>query len=659
MGCTLTLGSAPPPPEHDTTARDAVADGLDRANDYAKEAFQDANSFLGTMQVAAVNLTSGYVAVNPDLGTIDTAITGYRAPSVPAVPANFGVSVMPVPSEPTLTSISVPTFGNAPEFTAQSPVVDLAIAPPAALTATVPLAPTLPAVIIPAAPDVVLPDVPNLLGINVPVTPLLNLPAFVVVKPDSPLAADYIFSFAESTYTSSLLTDLRARLLEWANGASTGLAPAVEQAIWDRGRSRENTLTGRKIKESIRAYASRGFTKPPGALSLEISDALQTTQDALSGLSRDVMIKQADLEQSNRRFAFEQAWRVEEGLITYQSQIAQRAFDTAKYAQQVGIDIYHENVLRYSADIQAYVAQVEVYKATIQAELTKLEIYKAQLEGQKLIGELNLQTIEIYKARIEGVKTIIDIFKAEVDAANTAALVNKTQIEGFAAQVGAYAETVRAKAAEYEGYATRVRAEVSKVEVFKAQSDAYSSQVGGFKALVDAQVAAKTLEVKIGQEVPLELFKARTEVYRTQVGAESERVGAVAKIYGTEIQGYSAQVQGETARVGSEVEIVKSDVATAVAQGNLRVEAAKVDVQMITNQSTLLIEAIKAGAQVSAQLAAAALSSVNLSAQLGDHQSISDGYSQSSSYGISTSSNSNMNCDEPKEITQFIHNISG
>lgn len=659
MSCSLTVGTAPKAPAHDDTARKAVKDGLDKANDYARDSYRDAGIFLDRLSGTAGQLTGGYLPVDPDLPNIALEVDTFQAPVVPATPTDLIMAVMQVPTEPVLAGVVVPTFGNTPAFTAQMPIVDLAITPPTALTTTVPLAPTLPDVTIPGAPTLVIPDVPNLLGIDIPVAPLLNLPAFVVVKPDSPLAADYIFSFAESTYTSTLLTDLRARLQEWVDGAATGLAAVVEQAIWDRARTRENTLAGRKMKESIRAYASRGFTKPPGALSLETADGLQTTQDTLSGLSRDVMIKQADLEQSNRRFAFEQAWKVEEELITYQNQMSQRAFEVAKFAQQVGIDIYHENVLRFGAEIQAYVAQVEVYKATIQAELAKLEIYKAQLEGQKLIGELNLQEIEIYKARVDAAKLVIDIFKAQVDAANTSAMVNKTRIEAFAAEVGAYAETVRAKAAEYEGYATRVRAEVSKVEVFKAEADAYSSQVGGFKALVEAGVAAKNIEIKVGQEVPMDLFKARTEVYRTQVGAESERVGAVAKAYEASIQGYSAQVQGESVRINSQVEVAKIDTSIAVAKGNMRVEAAKVDIQVLNNRTTLLVEAIKAGAQVSAQLAAAALSSVNLSAQLGDHQSLTDGYSQSSTYGTSISSNSNANCDEPKTITQFIHNISG
>lgn len=637
FGAPVTVFQEPlPAPPASTGAAALVTQGFASAQLYASNAFNAATTFLTNIQGVAANLQT-IPPVSGSLTPIASAVANYVAPALPVEPTDLVMNLPSSPTAPTLANVALLDTGTAPLFTAVPLPIDLSFAPPTALTTSVPLAPTLPAVTLPGAPTIALPDVPSLVAINIPVEPLLNLPTFTAVQPGSPLAPSFIFSFAEPTYASSLLTDLRARLLEWVDGAVTGILPAVEQAIWDRGRSRENTAAGRKMKESIRTFATRGFTKPAGALALEIASALQETQDTLSAQSREVMIKQADLEQSNRRFAFEQAWKVEEGLVTYQNQIAQRAFDTAKYTQQVMIDIFHEVVLRYTADIQAYVAQVDVYKATIQAELAKLDVFRAEIEAQKLISEINTQAIEIYRARIEGVKAVIDVFKAQVDAANTAALVNKTQIEGFAAQVGAYAETVRAKASEYDGYATRVRAEVSKIDIFKAEADAYSSQVGGFKALVDAQVASKNIEIKVGQEVPLDIFKALTDVYRTIVSAEAERIGAETKVFEARSQVYGAEVQGETARVNASVETVKSQTSIAVAEGNLRIEAAKANVQALIQQTTVLVDAIKAGAQVAAQLAASALSAVNLSGQIGDHASYSVGFSNSNSASNSSS----------------------
>ena len=618
-----------PPPPQSTGAAALVTQGFDTAQTYATTAFNEATAFLTRISTATLPLLN-MAPVDGTLTPISQILAQFNVPTPPTAPTNLALNLPSAPAQPTLTPVAGINVSSAPEFTAVPPLIDLSFGPPGPLTATPPTAPTLPAVALPTEPAFTLPPVPSLIGITVPVAPLLNLPTFTGVLPDSPLAPAYIFSFSEPSYIDQLLTDLKTQLDAWVNGVSTGLAPAVEQAIWDRDRAREIVASQRKIGESIRTFAMRGFTKPPGALSLDIQQALQDSQGVVSAASRDIMVKQADLEQSNRHFAFETAWKVEEGLITYQNQIAQRSFEAAKFAQQVGIDIFHEVVARYTADIQAYAAQVEVYKAEIQAQLSLLDIYKAEIEAQRLIGEINMEQVEIYKAQVSAAQAIVEMFRTEVEAANTEALLNKTQIDAFAAQVGAYAEQVRAKAAEYDMYATHVKAEVSKIDVFTAQAQAYDAQVNGFKATVDALVSAKNIEMDVSQRLPIDVFKALTDVYRVQVGAEVDRVDAINKTYAT---------AGEV--FAQEMSAIKSEADVAVAATNMRIEAAKANVQLITEQVTLLVEAIKGGAQVAAQIAAAALSAVNLSGQIGDHVSYGVSYGVSDSAQISSSMSQN------------------
>jgi hypothetical protein len=615
-------------------AAEIVTDGFTAAQQYASAAFAEATQFLQGITNVAANLAA-IPPISGDLSPITATVDPFVMPATVAPPTGLALNLPAVPTEPTLMPVPVPSFGNAPTFTATLPEIDIPNQP-APLNATVPTLPALNPVNVPANPDVPLPDVPTLLGINVPTEPLLNLPTFTAITPTHPLAPGFFFSFAEPTYNDQLLTDLKAVLDTWVNGTNTGLSAAVEQAIWDQARTRENVQLAAKMKQSIRNFATKGFVKPSGALNLDLLDAQQQSNSTLSGLSRDIMIKQADLEQTNRRFAFEQAWKVEEGLITYQNQIAQRAYDAAKFAQQAMIDIYHEQVVAYTADIQAYAAQVEVFKALITAELSKLDVYKAELEGQKLIGDLNQQSVAIYTARVQAALAVVEIFKAEVDAANTVASVNKTIIDGYAAQVGAYGEQVRAKASEYDAYATVVKAQVSKADIFKTQADAFSSQINGFKTTVDAAVEQANLAIKVGQEVPLDLFKARTEVYRDVVGAEASRVDAVAKVYTAQVSGYNAAVSGQASRSGAQVAVVDSQTKIATATADVRIEAAKANVQTLIQETQLLTDAIKAGATVAAQLASASLASVNLSAQLGDHYSESVSSSEAASSSIAT-----------------------
>jgi hypothetical protein len=638
MAEALTIFDAPdplPPPPQSTGAATLVQSGFASAQAYAASAFTEAVAFLSELQGAAAQLQT-IPLVDGTLGSVNDTITAFVTPPLPAVPAGLTMNLPAAPTAPVLTPVTDIAVSAAPTF-------------------------TLPGVAIPDAPDYTLPAVPSLVGINVPVEPLLNLPTFTAVTPDSPLAPQFIFAWTEQPYTSQLLQDLRNTLDTWINGASTGIAPTVEQAIWDRDRAREIVASTRKIGESIRMFAQRGFTKPPGSLNLDIQQALQDSQSTVISAARDVMIKQADLEQSNRRFAFDQAWKVEEGLINYTSQIAGRAFDAAKYVQQVGIDIYHEAVAAYTADVQAYAAQIDAFKAILQAELTKLDVYRAEIDAQKLIGEINQQAIDVYRAQITAAQAIIDIFRTEVEAANTKATINKTLIDSFASQVNAYGETVRAKATEYDGYATLVKAQSVLVDIYSSEASAYASEVQGFKATVDALVAAKDIEIKVNQELPLDVFKTLTDAYRTQVGAEVDRVGALVKELEANVSVFSAEVQGESSRVGSETEVYKADAQVLEAAGNLRVEAAKANVQTLIQQVNLLVEAIKGGAQVAAQLAAASLSSVNLSGQIGDHVTYGVGYNEnvSSSDSVSTSnSTSSSTANNTTNSTQNSNNVN-
>lgn len=231
----------------------------------------------------------------------------------------------------------------------------------------------------------------------------LDLAAFTAAIGTIPAAPANSFAFTEIPYSSTLLTDLRARLLEWVDGKSTGLLPSVEQAIWDRGRAREVVSSNRKAQEAVRSFSMRGFSKPPGALSIEIQDAVQEAQNTSVTLSRDVMIKQAELEQTNRRFSFEQAEKMEEALISYTNLQMQRALDKAKELQQFAISIYQAQVSMYGVGVSIYTARIaaeaSVFKAKtdIQVAEANIRIEAAKVQIQALIQEVTLH-LEAMKA---------------------------------------------------------------------------------------------------------------------------------------------------------------------------------------------------------------------------------------------------------------------
>ena len=615
-----------------------VNEGWDKAQAYASTAFNAANAFLDE-----IGNLSEQIADLPDvIGNVSLpagSLTPFSMPDAPDRPDGMAVTMPAAPSEPILASVVDFSVGNAPNFTATLPALNLDQALPGDITAAPPGDPELNAIVLPESPALVIPDMTDMQAVVIPDVPVINLPSFGAVLQEVPLPPGFEqFAFAEATYTSDLLSALKARLLECVNGASTGIAAAVEDAIWQRGRDREAGALLRKARDVIRGFAARGFSRPPGAMQVALAEASQAAMDGDVALSRDVMVKQAELEQSNRQFAFQQAWQVESGLISYASQIAQRAFESAKFALDFGIEVFKAQIMGYSASVEGFKARALVFETELKAELAHLEVFKAQIEAQKLVGELNLQTVEIYKARIAALQGRVEIFKAQVQAAAVAGEVNKTIVDAFVGKVQGYKATVEAKSAEYEGYATRIKAEVAKADVFKAQSEAYRGEVEGFKALVEAKALEVNSEIKTKIEAPMDLFKARTEVYRSGVSAEAERLRAISGVYQVDGQVYASNVGAQANRAQAEATIYKAEADVNVSAAQIAIEAAKANVAKMVQQVSLLSESIRAGAQVSAQLAAAALSAVNLSGGI----STNEGFSHSDSNSTSDSHSNNF-----------------
>jgi len=213
-------------------------------------------------------------------------------------------------------------------------------------------------------------------------------------------------ALADLSTGSTMITALDTALQGWVNGASTGLSATVEQAIWSRGRARETLNASATSQEAVRSFAMRGFAKPPGMLAIELAQALQTAQDASSALSRDIAIKQADLEQTNRRFAMEMGAKLD-GLMT----------------------------ARYGAIADGYIKRVQAYSAQAAAQASRMQaeadVYRAELQYNQALSGVK---IDVAKANIANlipkVSILSDISKhsAQVSAQMAASALSSVSL---------------------------------------------------------------------------------------------------------------------------------------------------------------------------------------------------------------------------------------
>lgn len=631
-GFVRTTALPPDPPFSDVsgTARDLVV----QAYSFGTAAQQAAHALAEQLAPMA-----GALAI-PVIEVPDIPVGVVADPAMPPTPERPAMATFPnAPEFAGGGSVAMPSFADAPVADIDYPSVDLSIAPPSALSASAPAAPDVPQVDVPDAPALALPDVPSLASVVIPDIPTITLPEFDAALGDSPLAPDTSFSFTESAYTSDLLDGYRGLLASWIEGAATGIAPEVEAAIWDRARDRESRSYGDAMTEVARTFAGRGFPLPPAAAASLAHQAIQKAREAGNAVSRDIAIKQAELEQSNRHFALSEARQIEIGLMGYASQIAQRAFEAARYVVEAAVAVYGARVQQYNADVQAFVARAGVYRERIAGEIAKLEVYRAQIEGQRLVASLNEQTVAIYRARLEGVQTRVSIYEQEVRAASVRAEIARNEVEIFRTRTAAYGEQVRAKAAEYDAYATRVKAEVSKLEVPRVQAEVFRALTDGYAAQVRGQTEAKALEVKLQSELPLQEFATRVEAFNGSVRAVGEQVRAIADMYRADASVFEAQVRGAVGVAEVQTDRIRAEVAAGTARAQVSVEASRANVQSLLAQTQIMLEAAKAQAGAVSQLAAGAMSVLNMGASIGGSSTMSANQSRatsvSDSFGVS------------------------
>lgn len=106
---------------------------------------------------------------------------------------------------------------------------------------------------------------------------------------------------------SQHLTHVHDKLHEMIFDGGTGLPPAIEQAIYDRARSR---IVAEQLSQEGQLYdtfASRGFSMPQGALLAGIERLRDQSLVRVAESSKDIAIEAAKIEVDNLKFAIEQA----------------------------------------------------------------------------------------------------------------------------------------------------------------------------------------------------------------------------------------------------------------------------------------------------------------------------------------------------------------
>lgn len=533
-------------------------------------------------------------------------------------------SLPPIPGMPSLPNVVFTEPAGAPgglnlelenvqidDFSVPAPEMNFGQSP----TLTIGQAPQLPTirdVEVPDAPEIELPEVPEFLALSTHsfggidmheewLDKLGAIPELSILKP-----APFQYS-PGARYASQLLESLKANLNARIHGG-TGISTVVEQAIWDRARDRETQIALAREQEVLRSSEALGFSLPSGVLAGQLADARREYHDKLSGLSRDIAIKQAEMEQQNVKDAIQAALQLESTLLEDAYKIELLAFDAAKVAAENAVTAYNASLEHYKALVDGYRTYASVYESVMKAELTKVQAFSALLQAEETKASINKSLVDRYKSEIDGRMAAVEIFKARVEAAKTLVQLEQSRIQAGGEQIRAFVATVNAETAKADLYKYQVQAESAKQEAYGAQVRAYSAKVG-------AQAEKARVEVA--------KFQAKTSAkamewdgWKAKVSAAVAKMDAAARQASITVDGYRLGVSAAEAQAGAVMRQWEASIKQYEAGQNIVLQAAKINSDATIHANDARMEAAKVGLATASQQLAGAWAAVSASASI-------------------------------------------
>ncbi|KGG87581.1 hypothetical protein [Comamonas thiooxydans] len=550
-------------------------------------------------------------------------------PTTPVISVRWGTIAAPnlpdLPDLPELPQVGFTTPGDMPAaldlgslpdvevvgFDLLPPAMDFGAAPDLVI-GQAPALPQMREVAIPDAPDVSLPDAPEFLSLTTHSFGGVNLHEDWLARlddvPELQLLEPAPFEFKRAPgYASELMGNLKAILAARIQGG-TGLSPVVEQAIWDRSRDRETQIALAREREVMRGAEALGFPLPSGVLAGQLADARREYHDKLSGLARDIAIKQAELEQSNVKDAITQGLALEGQLMDQALQLDRLSFDAAKAAADHSIAAHNAVLERFKALLDGYRTYAMAYETVIKAEMNKVEVYKALLQAEQTKADINQSLVARYKAEIDGRMAAVEIYKARVQAAQTLVGLEQTRIQAGGEQIRAFVATINAETSKVELYKARAQAEATKQDAYKSQVQAYGAYTGA--QAERARVAIAQAQAKIAAK------ELEWSGWKAKLSAEVAKMDAASKQSAILVDGYRVSAHAIEAKAASYMRRWEADIKQYEAGSNISLQTARVNTDLAIQTNNARLEAGKIGLTTAAQRVASAWSMVSTSAAI-------------------------------------------
>lgn len=177
--------------------------------------------------------------------------------------------------------------------------------------------------------------------------------------------------------------------LAWIDSAiktgGSGIRPAVEQQLWERGRARILGDSQRAEAEAMSTWADRRFPMPPGALVDQVNQIRLDAGRKLAETNRDIAVKSFDAELENVRFAVKSAVDVRTSALAAAGDYIKTIMLGPQTAASMASTLTEAQARAAQTLTQMYSAQVAAAEPFVRLSLGTADI-------QARVGEANLRS---------------------------------------------------------------------------------------------------------------------------------------------------------------------------------------------------------------------------------------------------------------------------
>lgn len=230
-------------------------------------------------------------------------------------------------------------------------------------------------------------------------------------------------------FNGALIEASDSWLLDVIQNGTLGLPNAVEDAMWQRGRDRENAASAQYEDEAMTQFAARGFGMPPGALMHALAKQRTASGDKVSQFNREVAINRAEMAIKNTQFAIEKAIDLRRSMQDFILNYVRAYMNLGDLAG---------NRAKTIADLDRSVweATAQYYQSLVQVERLKVDVREfnnsMSRDMQRIdIDSFNKSLQNQTQAALEIAQTFGRMAAAYAGAQNTnASISNNTEVSG-------------------------------------------------------------------------------------------------------------------------------------------------------------------------------------------------------------------------------------